>query len=164
MALVKPKYETPVAVTFTSLNGLPASTSLLAGAESAEISNSTNRYGDYLVSGTLVMADAVAAGTIQVRVAAKNDSAYPSPLDGTDSTETFLDATLRDSATRLLTAFETRADPGATNDTYYFGPCSVKQEFGGTLPEKFVIWIVSTAALESTGHSVKVQGVTHEIV
>lgn len=164
MALIKPKYETPVSLTATNLHSMAASSTLVAGWQSAEIDNTTNRYGDYAVSGKLTLATGYSAGSVQVRAAAKRNGAYPSPLTSSEGEPlTFGDVTLRDAATKLLGAFAIRADPG-TDDVYEFGPFSIREAFRGVMPEDFVIWIASTGALAASGNEVIIQGITFEIV
>jgi hypothetical protein len=160
MAAIKPEYAASVDLTFTSLNSLAASSSLLAGAESTAVDNTSNKYTDYLLAGYIKAGAAnTQAGQIEVYVVGMlNDTEWPDVFDGTDSTETITSAEIKASACRPAAIIATTA----TNDRIYpFAPVSVANLFGGSLPKKFVVFVTQTAhtstnALASSGHKISI--------
>lgn len=155
-------YAASAAVTFTSLASLGSSSTLVAGAESNAVDNTTNLYLDY-EAAILVKANTSApttGGTIEVWVIPLIDDtpAWPDVFDGTDSAET---VTSRD----ILAACG-RLGASVTNDAtasrvYPLTIVSVAALFGGVCPAKFVFFVTqSTAlALAASGSSATVKGV-----
>lgn len=153
---VRLSYVASSALTVTNLHSIATSATWVAGWESAEIDNSTNKYLDYLISGKLVLGNSATAGEIRVYVVAKIDDAeWPDVFDGTESTETWTTTTIRDAAAKLAFSTATRADPG-TDDTYPIGPFSVAALFGGVCPEKFVLFVTHSTGvnLASSGNEI----------
>lgn len=159
MADIKIAYGSSVDLTFTSLNSLAASSTLLGGAESAAVDNTSNKYEDYLIGGYIKAGAANSqVGAIEVYVVGMlNDTEWPDVFDGTDSTETTT-AEMKATVCKTVAYITTTA----TNDrVYYFGPVSVKEAFGGAMPKKFVVFVTQTAqtstnALASSGHKISV--------
>jgi hypothetical protein len=160
MADIKIAYGSSVDLTFTSLNSLAASSSLLAGAESAAVDNTSNKYTDYLLGGYIKAGAANSqVGVIEVHVVGiLNDTEWPDVFDGTDSAETITSAEIKGAVCRQAAYLPTTA----TNDRIYpFSPVSVANLFGGSLPKKFVVFVTQTAqtstnALASSGHKLSV--------
>lgn len=160
MANAKIEYAASVDVTITSLNSLAASSSLLGGAEGSAIDNTSNKYTDYLIAGYIKAGSAnTQAGQIEVHVVGiLNDTEWPDVFDGTDSTETITSAEIKAAICRSAAIIATTA----TNDRVYpFGPVSVANLFGGSLPKKFVPFVTQTAhtstnALASSGHKISI--------
>ena len=145
MASVKLEYAASSAVTIT-LAALASDANLLAGRESTLIDNSVNKYLDYLLAGKIMTGTSpTTAKQISVYVAGlMDDTTWPDVLDGTDSAETISSAGNRDSCLKLAAVIPTIA----TSDfAYYFGPISVAALFGGTLPKKFVVFVVHNTAV-----------------
>lgn len=160
MASIKIEYGSSSDLTFTSLNSLAASSSLLAGAESGAVDNTSNKYTDYLLAGYIKAGSANSqVGVIEVHVVGMvNDSEWPDVFDGTDSTETITSAEIKAAICKPAAYISTTA----TNDRIYpFGPVSVAALFGGAMPKKFVVFVTQTAqtstnALASSGHKLSV--------
>lgn len=163
---VKIAYAASSNLTVTNLHSVATSATLTAGWESAVIDNTTNLYVDYLVTAKIALGNSATAGEIRIYAVGTLDDtpSYPTPFDGTESTEDTSTATLRDSHARLLAAVATRADPG-TDDVYYLGPVSVASAFGGICPAKFVLFISHSTGvnLASSGNQVTVKGVYYTV-
>lgn len=162
MASIKLAYAASATVTITP-DALASDTNLLAGRESTAIDNATNLYLDYLLAGKLTTGTLPTdAREIRVYVAGIVDDTpiYPDVLDGTDSNETITSSGIRDAALRLAAVIATN---NTSDRTYWFGPISVAALFGGTLPGKFVVFVVHNTGvnLNATGsnHAIKVTGV-----
>jgi hypothetical protein len=160
MASIKVAYGTTANLTFTSLNSLAASASWLAGAESTAVDNTSNLFTDYLLSGKVVAAASNnQAGTIEVHVVGMlDDTNWPDVFDGTDSAETVASAGIKGGICRPVAVI---AGENSANRVYNFGPVSVANAFGGSMPRKFVVFIThniqtSTNGWASTGHQVTV--------
>ena len=164
MADRKIAYAATGAITFTSINSLAASSSLLAGAESNTIDNSSTLALDVLISGKVTAGSSPTAGAIEVWVVPQLEDTptWPDVFDGTDSAES---ATSRD----ILTAGARLAWSVLTDTTssrvYYMPPTSVAALFGGVVPKKFTLFAVHSmvAALPSSGHTFWQQAITETI-
>lgn len=149
---VKRVYAASTALTQTNLDGLASSSTWIAGWESAAIDNTTNLYDDYRITAVLqVESSSLSAGEIRMYlVGPLDDSTWPAPFDGTESTEDIGDTEVRDAI--CLPAAFTQTDTGASE--YYYLDCpSAKAVFNGNLPKKFVIFITQSTGttLETTG-------------
>jgi hypothetical protein len=146
---IKLKYAASVAMTVTNLHSLASDQNLLAGWSSASVSNTTNNYFDYLVSGTFTThASNRQAGVINVyAVAALNDTpTWPAAATGTWGTEgtaSFTDTEERDGATRLISSLIVDATASAV---YSFPPTSIATIFGGNIPPAWAIFVTQNAA------------------
>lgn len=162
MASIKLAYGASAAVTISPAS-LASDTNLLAGRESDAVDNATNLYLDYLLAGKITTGTSPTdAREIRVYVAGIVDDTptYPDVLDGTDSAETITSSGIRDAALRLAAVIATN---NTSDRTYWFGPISVAALFGGTLPAKFVVFVVHNTGvnLHATGsnHAIRVTGV-----
>jgi hypothetical protein len=160
MASIKIAYGTTANLTFTSLNSLGASSTWLSGAESTAVDNTANLYTDYLISGKFTAAATNnQAGTIEVHVVGMlDDSTWPDVFDGTDSAESVTSAGVKAGICRPAAVI---AGENSASRVYNFGPVSVANLFGGSMPRKFVVFVAhniqtSTNAWHSTGHQVTV--------
>jgi hypothetical protein len=159
MASIKIAYANSADLTINSVASLAASSTLVAGAESGSVDNTSNLYTDYMLGGYFTAGAANSqVGVIEVHVVGMvNDTEWPSVFDGTDSAET-IDASVKSAACRLAATIPTVA----TNDKVYpFGPVSVAAAFGGTLPKKFVVWVThtahtSTGTIAATGNKISI--------
>ena len=143
MASVKLAYAASTALTQTNLDGIASSATWIAGWESDAIDNTTNLYLDYRITAQIqVESSSLAAGEIRMYlVGPLDDSTWPSPFDGAESTEDIGDTEVRDAICRL--AAVTLTDTGASE--YYYLECpSAAAVFGGNLPKKFVIFITQS--------------------
>ena len=145
-----------------TLAGLASDTNLLAGAESNAVSNQTNKYLDYFISGKIRTGTSpTTAKSIQVwAVASWDGTNWPDVFDGTASAETITSANHKIAICRLAAEMAT----DATNDRdYHFSGVSIRDLFGGTCPPAFVLFVThnTVAALNSTAgnHQIRIQGV-----
>jgi hypothetical protein len=145
-----------------TIASLASDTNLLAGAESNSISNLTNKYLDYLISGKIRTGTSpTTARSIQVwAVASWDGTNWPDVFDGTASAETITSANHKNAICRLVAEMAT--DATSDRDYYFFGG-SIRDLFGGTCPPGFVLFVThNTAAnLNSTAgnHQIRIQGV-----
>lgn len=153
---VKTTYASSAASTIT-LASLASDTNLLAGRESDAIDNTTNLYLDYLLAGIVTTGTSpTASKEIRVYVVGiANDSTWPDVFDGTDSAETVTTSGIRDSICKLAAVIPTTS---TSNVGYWFGPVSVAALFGGTLPKKFIVFVV-----HNTGVNLNATGGNHVI-
>jgi hypothetical protein len=90
MATMTPSYASRVAIAMDLAN-LASSSTLVAGRESSQIDNTSNKYLDAFVSGTISVGTTPTAGAIVVYVWGSDVSLATTAidvLDGTDSAET----------------------------------------------------------------------------
>jgi hypothetical protein len=160
MTTATPLYGTPTAMTMT-LASLASDTNLVAGRESTAIDNGSIDAIDILVGGK------VTTGTTPTTARQIEVWAYAS-YDGTEyaGTATGTDANLtpgEKACMRLLTVIPIVA---TSDKAYKWGPFSVAQAFGGSVPPKTGIFIVHNTAvnLNSTGgnHEVYYTSVKYE--
>lgn len=160
MARVYRKYRASSNLTVTAVDGLGSSSTHVTGAELAEIDNSTNGDADCKVSGKFtVESSGLAAGEIRVWVVPKlDDSTWPGGFDGTASAET---TPLDDANGTLAGAFLLWACATDTtaSQVYPMRQSSVAQACGGSLPEKFVLFVTQSTGttLETSGNQVTVK-------
>jgi hypothetical protein len=157
MATIKNQYGTSnqtIAATLASLANN-------AARASDVVSNTSNLYFDALVAGKVKSGTAVSAtGTVNVYAygSADGGTTYSEGATGSDAGITLTSPP----NVRLIGVISVVAD--AT--TYKFGPFSVRQAFGGILPEKWGLIFENKAGstLDSTGSNFGVfyQGVTEQ--
>lgn len=132
----------------TDLDSLAASSTWVAGLESAVISNATNLYVDVLLAGRFKANNtAPTAGQIQVWVGGVlNDTpTYPDVFDGTMSAETVTSVDIRNSIMRQAAGIVTDT---TSNRIYEFAPVSVASLFGGVMPVQW--WVFVTHSMVQT--------------
>lgn len=121
------------------LDGLAASSTLLAGWESAVITNASN---DVMIAGRFRVNGVTAptAGQIVVYAGTSlNDTpAYPDVFDGTASAETITSADIRNSILTQIAAINTDTTTGRT---YEFHQRNLAKYFGGAMPQKYFIFV-----------------------
>ena len=166
MADVKIYYVSPSDATIT-LASLASDTNLLVGRESNAIDNSANLYLDYLISGKVTTGTSpTTARSIEVwAIGSWDGTNWPDVFDGTDSAETITSANHKASICRFVASMST----DSTSDrTYHFGPVSMASVFGGTLPPKFVLFVVhnTAVALNATAgnHQIRIQPVYETVI
>lgn len=135
------KIEYASSATFTiTLASLASSSTFVAGRESTAVSNTTNKYLDYLIGGKSATGTSPTAGEIRVYgYGSWNDTpTYPDVLDGTDSAETFTSANILAASVPIIGSTAT----SATSDVvYYFRANSLAQAFGGLVPKNFGLFV-----------------------
>lgn len=149
---LKLAYAASAAYTIT-LASLATSSTLVAGQESNSVDNSSNLYLDYLVGGKITTGTTpTTAKSINIFTVGTVDDTptWPDVFDGTDSAETWTSVDMRNAASALLAATTT---DNTSNRTYWFGPRSLANCFGGVLPKLHVLWVTHDTAvnLHATG-------------
>lgn len=163
MSDIKTKYpstsSTDLTITLASLAS-GSSGVYTAGQESNAVDNTTNVDLDHLLSGIITTGTSpTASRVINVYAYANLSSAagtpaYPDVLDGADSAETFTSANVMNAAVRLVASITVDA---TSNRSYYFGPVSIANLFGGTLPKFWGVYVAhdTGVALHATGSNHK---------
>ena len=166
MADVKLNYQAASDATIT-LASLASDTNLLVGRESNAIDNSANLYLDYLISGKVTTGTSpTTARSIEVwAIGSWDGTNWPDVFDGTDSAETITSANHKASICRFVASMST----DSTSDrTYHFGPVSMASVFGGTLPPKFVLFVVHNTAVNlnatASNHQIRIQPVYETVI
>ena len=146
-------YVASVAPTVTNLHSLASSQDWSAGWSSGSVTNTSNKYSDYMVSGTFTThASNRQAGTINVYIIASlNDTpTWPASASGTPGTEgalSFTDTEERDSIVRLLASITVDNTASAV---YSFPPTCIAQLFGGRVPTHWAIYVAQNCSTTTT--------------
>ena len=133
----------PAAVTIAmDLSSLGSSPTLIAGYESEEINNTTDKYIDVKINGEVTTGTSPTdAKNIYVYVYGSGKSLATDPidvLDGTESAETFNSEELRDSGLKLGAIINT---DNTSNTTYKIPEFSVAELFGSSMPEFWGLFV-----------------------
>lgn len=167
MATVNVAYATAAAITL-DLASLASSATFVAGRESSEIDNTTNKYMDALVKGRISVGTTPTANTVIAVYVWGSDVSLATTgidvLDGTDSAETLTN-------TGILNALRWGASiavPAATsNVAYEILPFSVASRFGGVMPKFWGLYVAhsTVAALRATTNtnSLEYVGITYTV-
>lgn len=169
MATVTPNYAAKVALTISLASLGDDNTNQLAGRESNEVDNTSNKYVDCIVQGVIMVGTSpTASRNIWVYVWGSDTSAATTNLDvidGVDSAETITNAGVRNTLFRLGAVIDVSAT--TSNVGYYFAPFSVAQLFGGVMPKFWGVFVVngSGVALNATGanHVLNYTGVKYDV-
>jgi hypothetical protein len=169
MATATVNYSSNTTITINLAN-LATSSTFLAGRESTQIDNTTNKYIDCSVSGFISVGTTPTANTnINVYVWGADTSLATTPidvLDGTDSAETL-------SNTGILYALRfasSIAVPVATSDFQYAVlPFSVASLFGGVMPKFWGLFVSHNTAVNLRNTSVNTDnfefvGIKYDVV
>lgn len=168
MATATISYSSNTSIT-CSVASTATSTTFVAGRESSEIDNTTNKYMDALVQGFVTVGTTPTANTqILVYVWGADTSLATTPidvLDGTDSTETLTNVGVLYSALKLGAVITVTA---ATSDIdYAFAPFSVASRFGGVMPKFWGLYVTHNTGvnLNATGgnHAFSFNGIKYDI-
>ena len=141
MATTTVNYSSNTTITM-DLASLASSSTFVAGRESSQVDNTTNKYMDALVSGFVSVGTTPTANkTIAVYVWGADTSLATTPidtLDGTDSAETLTNIGILN-ALRFGAAVSV---PAATSDVQYAVlPFSVAALFGGVMPKYWGLFV-----------------------
>ena len=147
MATSTVNYSANTAITMDLAN-LATSSTFLAGRESSQIDNTSNKFVDALVSGFVSVGTTPTANTvIGIYVYGADTSLATTALDvldGTDSAETLTNA-------GILAALKLGASiavPAATSDVQYIVlPFSVAALFGGVMPKFWGLFVSHNTAV-----------------
>lgn len=154
MTTATPSYGAAATLTIT-LASLASDTSLIAGRQSTVIDNTSDLAIDSLVGGKVTTGTTpTTAKQIEVWAFGSYDGTTYSA--GAGASNANFSPTGEKTLMKLLTIIPT---DGTSDHTYEWGPFSVAQAFGGTMPKNWGIFIVhnTVAALNATGgnHEVK---------
>lgn len=144
MTTLTQTYSSDTAITF-DISSLGSSASFVAGRESSEVDNTTNKYVDCLVTVDGITGHASTAPTIGQYIGlwvwGSDTSLATTPidvLDGTDSAETLSHVSVLNSLRFAGAATVTVATAGLK---YYIMPFSVAQLFGGIMPKFWGLYL-----------------------
>jgi hypothetical protein len=154
MTTLTVNYSSNTAITMDLAN-LGSSATFVAGRESSQIDNTTNKFVDCLVSGQVSVGTTPTANTnINVYVWGAETSLATTALDvldGTDSAETLTNIGIRDG----LRLGATVNVPAATSDIAYLVlPFSVAQLFGGVMPKFWGLFVAHNTAVNLRNNAV----------
>lgn len=154
MATSTVNYSSNTAITM-DLSALASSATFVAGRESSQVDNTTNKYVDVLVSGSVSVGTTPTANTsILIYVYGAETSLATTAidvLDGTDSAETLTNVGILN-ALRLGAAINV---PAATTDVQYFVlPFSVAALFGGVVPKFWGLFVAHNTAVNLRSNAI----------
>lgn len=168
MATATVNYSSNTTITMDLAN-LASSSTFVAGRESSQIDNTTNKYVDCVVSGTISVGTTPTANTqINVYVWGADTSLATTAidvLDGTDSAETLTN-------TGVLNTLRPGVSIGViatTSDIAYpVLPFSVASRFGGVMPKFWGLFVAHNcgSALRNTAvntNSLEFVGVKYDV-
>lgn len=167
MATVTVSYSSNTSITISPASTATSAT-FVAGRESNEIDNTTNKFVDALVSGKITVGTTPTANTvIGVYVWGADTSLATTPidvLDGADSAETLTNTGILN-ALRLGAAI---AVPAATSDVgYWVLPFSVASLFGGVMPKFWGIYIAHNTGVNlnatAGNHFLEYVGIKYDV-
>lgn len=152
------KFGTAGTVTIT-LASLPTSSTRIVGRESSALDIAALNCTDVQISGLITTGSAtLTASSIEIWAVGTYDGTnYPSPFDGTDSSEDLLTAEQKNAVlgTQLVASI---ANNTTANTGYEFNCKSLRGVFGGTLPSKVVFFVT-----HSTGQNLNATSGNHRI-
>lgn len=159
MTTASPVYGTPVTMTMT-LAALASTAGLLAGRQSNAADNVSDDCIDAMVGGKVVTTATTTTNTqIQIWLFGSYDGTSYSAAAGA-SDANFTPDTGAKNQMKLLTVI-----PNITTTavTYVWGPFSVAQAFGGTMPQKWGVYVVqNTGTALAAGGEVKYTPIKYE--
>lgn len=154
MTTATPLYGTPTAMTIT-LASLASDTNLVAGRESTAVDQKDSLDAiDVLVGGKVTTGTSPTASR-QIEIwayASYDDAEFSGSATGSDANLT------PDAKTnlRLLTVIPTTS---TSDKTYKWGPFSIAQAYGGSMPVQFGVYVV-----HNTGVALNATAGNHEVV
>lgn len=155
MATATPVYGTPTAMTIT-IASLASDTNLLIGRESTALDQKDTLDAVDVMLGGKIRTGTSPTASRQIEIwlyGSYDDSEYTASATGSDAGLTVIAETK--TLFRLFTIIPTN---NTSDRDYKFGPYSVAQCFGGTLPVQFGVWIV-----HNTGVNLNSTSGNHEI-
>lgn len=154
MTTATPVYSSSVAMTMT-LASLASDTNLVAGRESTAVDNKdTDDAIDCLVGGKVTTGTSPTTSR-QIEVwlyGSYDDTEFSGGASGSD-------ANLTPDAKTLLKLLIVIPTVSTSDKTYHWGPFSVAQAFGGTMPVRWGVYIVHNTAV-----NLNATGSNHEVV
>jgi hypothetical protein len=151
---IKTAYGASSNLTIT-LASLATSATWLAGRQSAEVDNTSDKYFDFRLSGK------VTVGTINTEirvyvVGLMDDSTYPNSGGAADAAFSLAAAGIGSGFLKLAAVMS--VDATTSDRPYPFDAGSVRALFNGVLPSKFFIWVT-----QNTGQPLNATGSNHQI-
>lgn len=168
MATQTINYGSTTAYTF-GVESTASSSTFVAGRESSQIDNTTNKFVDYIFQGKVRVGTTPTSGTfIKIYVWGSDTSLATTALDvldGTDSTETITSAGVRDG---MLHEIESIYVDATTSDRDYpIKARGLAQYFGGVMPEFHGLFLAHNTGvnLNATGgnHYFNYTGVKYDV-
>lgn len=169
MSTAKLTYGSDTAITF-DVSSLGSSSTFVAGRESTQIDNTSNRFTDVIVTCDGVTGHASTAPTVGQKIAlylwGSDVSLATTPidvLDGTDSAETLGHVSVLNSLKFVAAPEVSVASAGLK---YWFMPFSVAQKFGGIMPKFWGLFLAHnhTGALAASQSGIwSYYGITYDI-
>jgi hypothetical protein len=155
---ITPIWNTSVALTSTSLTNLASSTSHLTGWTSAALVNTGLL--SRKIAAEITLGTSPAVGEIRMYLVEQLHNVggtpdYPDSFDGSQGTKTVTSANVRDHICRLVAAQATPATTGAVIPLICPDAAAV---FGGTLPQRFIVFITQSTTVNLGGATVWEQG------
>lgn len=147
---LKLKYGTDAAFTMTGIEDVDSSTTWVGGWTTGSVDNTSALAVDYLVSGQFTTEGSNRqAGYIYVYAYAALDDAptwpdvFSSGTEGTVGAATVHSVEARDAGMRLVAAIYVNNTNSAV---FTFPPTSIAALFGGSVPNRWALWVTSNAA------------------
>lgn len=148
MATQTINYSANTTITMDLIN-LASSSTFVAGRESSQIDNTSDKYIDALVQGSVSVGTTPTANTsINIYVYGADTSLATTAidvLDGADSAETLTNTGVLYSALKLGAVINVLVN--TTNVKYNIAPFSVAQLFGGVLPKFWGLFVSHNTAV-----------------
>lgn len=166
MAAGDVKLVLPASGTLTlTAASLASDTNLLVGRQSAQFDNTSTLYEDVLVGARITTGTTPTVGYIELwGVPILDDTVWPDAFSTADAART---AVSREQLYSYAALIGAQVNTTTSNQGYWFRPVSMRRIFGGTLPGKFVVWLVhsTVAALNATGgnHAIYTKGVYRNV-
>lgn len=150
------------------LTALAASATFIAGRSSAEVDNTSNKYDDAWVQGTIIVGTTPTLPCqLNIYIYAASTSAATTNIDtitGTDAAKTLTNTTVLTNS--LILAKGASILVNTSNITYPLAPFSVAQLYGGIMPKYWGLFVAHnmTAALKTDAgntNSFSFNGITY---
>lgn len=163
MSTLKPLYGSTGTLTITA-SGLASDTNLLAGRQSTVVDNESSVLADDALLGLTVATTSTpgAGGQIEIWVFASWDGGTTYTAGAGAADAAFSPATLGVKNLMALAGVITQTD--TTARTYNFGPVSIAQLFGGTMPDRWGVYIVQNTGQNLGATTVKYRPVQYQNV
>lgn len=157
MATATINYSSNTTITMT-LSNLASNSTLVAGRESNQIDNTTDKYIDAIVEGSISVGTTPSVnGSMAVFVWGSDTSLATAPINtltGVDSAKTIDQLGILHSALKL--AATATVSTSTNNLAYPISPFSVAQLFGGILPKYWGLYVA-----HNTGVNLRSDGVNN---
>jgi hypothetical protein len=130
-----------------TIASIVSSASLVAGQQSTSISNATNKYLDYLVSGKITTGTSpTASRQIEVWCIPKAQAATPIWPAGLGATNAALPSLTREQILGIGQLIFSTTTTATSNQSYDFSNAPLSRFYGRSIPQEFVL-----AVIHSTG-------------